>query len=168
MSWVCQYKNGLKTLLTHLGSTAYDFKAPFGSFELAKYCKREKVEILIMPMAWLLAPSSEEDEGVDSNSEEDGKVDTLHEGPHEQTINYWALRLSPFLEENANYQDFYFVNCNRTGTEKTSKFAGSSCALHFSQKHRREGATGPSVALLAAMGRQESVQVFHLPSSSGP
>jgi hypothetical protein len=97
-----------------------------------------------MPMAWLMAA---EDESIQRS------LDSMHEGPNEQTINYWALRLSPFLEDKGSGREFYFANCNRTGTEQRSKFAGSSCALEF---------IGGSVSLLGAMGRQEAIGVFHL------
>ncbi|UZJ56805.1 hypothetical protein CBS101457_006125 [Exobasidium rhododendri] len=139
----------------------YDFKAPFESFELASYCLRENVDILVMPMAWLVASDDVEED----RNELERSVDTMVEGPHEQTINYWALRLSPLLKDNEQNstpnRNFYFVNCNRTGTEQKSKFAGSSCALRFGDVHDRDLSERP-VALLGAMGRQEAVAVFPL------
>ena len=100
-------------------------------------------------------------------------MDDLHEGPSADTINYWATRLSPFLIKesvisngngntatttttNQQKDDFFFITCNRTGTEKKSKFAGSSCALHFKQKGVAD------VELIAAMSRKEGVQVMEL------
>ena len=103
-----------------------------------------------MPMAWLMADLVETGDG--------SPIDDLMEGPDAQTINYWALRLTPLLEA-ANERDFYFISCNRTGTEQQSRFAGSSCALHFGPA---PGHAPRQVELVGAMGRREAVQVFQL------
>jgi hypothetical protein len=107
-----------------------------------------------MPMAWLMSKL---------NEQEESKVDTLDEGPAEETINYWALRLTPFLERQSGEKPFYFINCNRTGTEQKSKFAGSSCALHFGRRQSKDEGTRPPVTLIGALGREEGVTIFHLP-----
>jgi hypothetical protein len=105
--------------------------------------------MLIMPMAWLMS----------SDELQVSAQDTLSEAADANTINYWATRLSPYLDEDDTTADFFFVGCNRTGTEQESKFAGSSCALHFTSK--RDANDSP-VALLGAMSRQEGVRIFNL------
>lgn len=106
-----------------------------------------------MPMAWLMAEP-------DVETGDASPIDDLMEEPDAQTINYWALRLTPLLEA-ANHRDFYFISCNRTGTEQQSRFAGSSCALHFGPASGHNSAAR-QVELVGAMGRREAVQVFQL------
>lgn len=106
-----------------------------------------------MSLAWLMSldPANEvEDDGLEG-------------GPLADTINGWATRLAPYLEKSEvnDKSDFFFVACNRTGTEKAAKFSGSSCALHFSSD-----SSGPSVSLLGAMTRKEGAEVFELPIES--
>lgn len=100
-----------------------------------------------MPMAWLLSDTKQ-----DMN-----KKDDLSGEFSEENINYWATRLFPYLQIESIKQDFYFVCCNRTGTEQGSKFAGSSCALHFKTLQDK---SKPTVSLLGAMSRKEGVQIF--------
>lgn len=104
-----------------------------------------------MPMAWLMSSVPQTDVQED---------DDLSERPDTTTINYWATRLTPYLREKAMTDaSFYFVCCNRTGTEQGSRFAGSSCALRFSSSRQTAAS---QVTLLGTMSRRESVGVFTL------
>lgn len=153
----CEYKNNKELMRPYsllsfpLPFAAYNFQTPFETYELARYCQREKVDILVMSLAWLtsLDPANEVQE------------DNLEGGSLADTINGWATRLSPFLEPSDSKSDFYFVACNRTGTEKAAKFAGSSCAMRFSRTSDE-----PCISLLGAMSRKEGVKIFGLPLKS--
>lgn len=99
-------------------------------------------------MAWL-------SKKLDAN---EAKIDDSLRGEADlNTINYWAMRLSPFLPDFASTEtspkpsSIRFIACNRTGTEASSRFAGSSCALLFAQD-------GPR--LLGTMDRREALQIF--------
>lgn len=136
----------------------HDFTAPFDAYELATFCVREHVRLLVMPMAWLLP------------TEEHHLQPTT---PSLSTINYWASRCRPFLQTHSSDPSSpppspsetrlisdpvprYLIAANRTGSEGTSTFAGSSCVLEFTPGHRP--------VLLGALGTsQEAVLTVDLP-----
>ncbi|SOV04021.1 uncharacterized protein UDID_19519 [Ustilago sp. UG-2017a] len=60
----------------------FQFRTPFDYCELASFCVQRDVDLLVMPMAWLL-PKHQEPR-VDSS-------------PSLSTINYWAMRCLPFF-----------------------------------------------------------------------
>ncbi|SPC62771.1 related to NTA1 - Amidase [Ustilago sp. UG-2017b] len=117
----------------------FQFRTPFDYCELASFCVQRDVDLLVMPMAWLL-PKHQEPR-VDSS-------------PSLSTISYWAMRCLPFFNPqtastqpsssatavgdaavgNANPLSSkmrYLAATNRVGTEAKSTFAGSSCVLQM-------------------------------------
>lgn len=46
----------------------------------------------------------------------------------QNTLAYWAMRLSPLIGSDA-----IFIACNRVGTERGTRFTGSSCVMRLSQ-----------------------------------
>lgn len=143
----------------------FQFRTPFESCELASFCVKRDVDLLIMPMAWLL-PKDEQQKPTSLSSL--------------STINYWALRCLPFLDpQNTLKQPShsaaapadtaigyasspsnkmrYLIATNRVGTEVTSTFAGSSCVLQMKP--------GQRPLLLASLDTvQEACLVVGLPS----
>ncbi|EPQ30989.1 uncharacterized protein PFL1_01178 [Pseudozyma flocculosa PF-1] len=130
----------------------HDFRAPFEAYELASFCRRERVDLIVVPMAWLLPAS-------DSSLFEQQRKDR---GPSTSSIQYWALRCAPLFDPEAGAAQAtadgaeapprplttdnttFLVAANRTGTEGKSTFAGSSCVLRMRHGERPE--------LLAALG----------------
>lgn len=116
----------------------FRFRTDFKSCELASFCVEKDIDMLVMPMAWLLPT----DEQVKSS----GHMEPLSKpGPSLSTINYWALRCLPFFDtqhpatlpaESGSLSSprpkvKYLIANNRTGTEASSMFAGSSCVLEM-------------------------------------
>lgn len=120
----------------------FEFRTPFESCELASFCVDRNVDLLVMPMAWLLPKDEHESMGKKSSL---------------STINYWAMRCMPFFDRQspppipdqhpsasmhtyhgdpASGETRYFVTANRAGTEATSTFAGSSCVLEMKPAQR--------------------------------
>lgn len=100
-----------------------------GPYELADYCIERSVQTLILLCAWL-------DSGV---SPEDTQFDA-------QTVSYWIARLRPLWHSGSD--KYTVIICNRTGTERGSKFAGSSTVLQ-SQANKQ------LPKILTVMGREE-------------
>jgi protein N-terminal amidase len=101
----------------------YDFSEPFEKYELARFCRKNQVDWLLMNLAWLRA---------DADTEED-KGDRLSAAAR-QHCNYLALRLSPYFEgqtDDHKPHPIRLITCNRIGTERTTTFAGYSNALYF-------------------------------------
>lgn len=106
-----------------------DFVAPFDSFEFANFAKTEEADLLICSMNWL-----------DSETEAVGTFDTRDSWSTVQdTLGYWATRLSPLIGSEA-----VFVACNRVGTERGTKFTGSSCVMRMSETPSVLGFLGKS------------------------
>lgn len=123
----------------------YKFVTEFQKCELATFCVENDVDLLVMPMAWLLP-----------KDEQQGEKTSL------STVNYWALRCLPFFEKPTNGDSSnasrtrYFVATNRTGTEGESTFAGSSSVLQMK--------VGERPTLLDGLGtREEACLVVTLP-----
>ncbi|CDU25283.1 related to NTA1-Amidase [Sporisorium scitamineum] len=116
----------------------FQFQTPFESCELASFCSDNSVDLLVMPMAWLL-PKDEHQE----LDEDQGK-----HAPSLSTINYWALRCRPLFDPEhssshssipstiAQSDPTYLVATNRCGNEAPALFAGSSCILQMKQGKR--------------------------------
>ncbi|CAE6533845.1 unnamed protein product [Rhizoctonia solani] len=100
-----------------------------GPYELADYCIEHNVQTLILLCAWLDSDVSPEDTQFDA-----------------QTVSYWIDRLRPLWHSGSN--KYTVVICNRTGTERGSKFAGSSTVL-------RSQANKQLPKILTVMGREE-------------
>ncbi|KAH7337094.1 carbon-nitrogen hydrolase [Rhizoctonia solani] len=100
-----------------------------GPYELADYCIEHNVQTLILLCAWL-------DSGV---SPEDTQFDA-------QTVSYWIARLRPLWYSGSD--KYTVIISNRTGTERGSKFAGSSTVL-------RSQANKHLPKILTVLGREE-------------
>lgn len=128
----------------------FEFKTSFESCELATFCAEHEVDYLILPMAWLL-PKDELIGGT-----------TAVKQPSISTINYWALRCQPFFNATAGLRPGapkYLITANRTGTEGSSTFAGSSCVLQMKQAERP--------VLLDALGtREEGILLVEIPAGA--
>ena len=83
-----------------------EFTAPFEAYELATHWKETKADLMVFSTNW-------------TRSRSDEKAEDL--------INYWALRLSPILEDAQ--KTAYFLAADRIGTEKGTSFMGSSCII---------------------------------------
>ncbi|GAC92521.1 protein N-terminal asparagine amidohydrolase [Pseudozyma hubeiensis SY62] len=116
----------------------FRFRTAFESCELASFCVEKEIDLLIMPMAWLL-PNDEKDKLSEHDSSKPA--------PSLSTINYWAMRCLPFFDPEhpaarssaSSIQQrrvVYLVANNRTGTESDSTFAGSSCVLEMKSRQR--------------------------------
>ncbi|PWY99725.1 carbon-nitrogen hydrolase, partial [Testicularia cyperi] len=135
----------------------FEFETSFEACELASFCVEQDVDLLIVPMAWLL-PS---DETSDAASAVSGPAK-----PSLSTINYWALRCLPFFDptqsnakasgQSSDAKPKYLLTANRTGTEGKSTFAGSSCVLQMKPNERP--------LLLESLGtREEGLLIVDLP-----
>ncbi|KAI8377295.1 carbon-nitrogen hydrolase [Blakeslea trispora] len=80
----------------------YQFKSSFYQFEFANYHLQHQTDLICCSMAWLK-----------------GSTDP---------VQYWATRLLPL---SLKQSPTLFVVCNRTGSERGSTFAGSSCVLEI-------------------------------------
>ncbi|KAJ1024321.1 hypothetical protein NDA18_004491 [Ustilago nuda] len=142
----------------------FQFRTPFDYCELASFCVQCDVDLLVMPMAWLLPKHQEP------------RVDSL---PSLSTINYWAMRCLPFFNpqtastqplisatassdaavgdaNSLNSKMRYLVSTNCMGTEVKSTFAGSSCVLQMK--------VGQRSLLLDSLGtKKEACLVVTLP-----
>lgn len=120
----------------------YKFRSPFESCELATFCRERDVDLLVMPMAWLL-PKDEQQQTGDVQDKLSKPTPSL------STINYWAMRCQPFfvqaqpatasptqLAASPPGKLRYFIAANRTGIEAAATFAGSSCALQMKPGER--------------------------------
>ncbi|KAJ9473935.1 Protein N-terminal amidase [Pseudozyma hubeiensis] len=117
----------------------FRFRTAFEDCELASFCVEREVDLLVMPMAWLL-PKDEQDKL--------SKHDSSKPASSLSTINYWAMRCLPFFDPEhpaarssassplRRSRVVYLVANNRTGTESTSTFAGSSCVLEMKSGQR--------------------------------
>lgn len=85
----------------------YKFEAPFEAFEFANFHKERGTSLLLVSTAWLLG----------------AEYTQLHQ------VNYWATRLKPLL-----HSGLVAAICNRTGTEGTYTFCGTSCVLEFDKE----------------------------------
>ena len=125
----------------------FRFQTPFETCELASFCVQRNVDLLVVPMAWLLP--KDEHEKQQTHQEKSA--------PSLSTINYWAVRCLPFFDlqrpssspsksatastdpvagATTENKTRYLVTTNRTGTEATSTFAGSSCVLQIKPGER--------------------------------
>ncbi|KAG8214338.1 carbon-nitrogen hydrolase [Butyriboletus roseoflavus] len=136
-----------------------------GPYELAGYCRRKGVRVLVLLNSWL----KDDDEGEGGRGR--GDVDESGTGedsePDWPVLNYWAMRLRPLWakdvdatqpttdsDERDGDGDCLVVICNRFGHERGKTFAGSSAMFSM-----RPGSGKPR--LLHVMGeREEGVRVW--------
>ncbi|KAI8984682.1 hypothetical protein BDF20DRAFT_816461 [Mycotypha africana] len=101
----------------------YRFEANFRDFEFANYHLKENTNLILCSMSWLKS---------DSNPD--------------STIKYWATRMLPLYQDSEDGRHTIFVACNRTGSERQSTFAGSSCVLDISNE---------SITILNRLGSED-------------
>jgi len=92
----------------------YRFEAPFEAYEFATFAAKNKANLILGSMNWLMSPK---EEGVTS------------EDAMRRLYQYWALRLTPCLGTACTV-----LVCNRVGTEADTTFAGSSVAIDLLRK----------------------------------
>lgn len=112
-----------------LNSQTGEWSLKDGPFELADYCLSEKTDTLLLCNAWL---------DLDQDEDEDDLDDTDRE-----TVGHWTARLRPLWADDyrksnktpnqGSLHDIVVISCNRTGTEKDVKFAGSSTIFKLRQ-----------------------------------
>lgn len=118
----------------------YTLEGEFDKYELAKYCTRNKVDYLVMPMNWLLP--EEEVENYEIGTSNDAQ-------PCVANIHYWVARCVPLWVPGMSKPEhdghkICFIACNRVGKEGNTIFSGSSAVISFT--------TGDRADLLGAMG----------------
>ncbi|KAH0826210.1 carbon-nitrogen hydrolase [Lanmaoa asiatica] len=136
-----------------------------GPYELAGYCRREGVRVLVLLNAWLgeergvdaggdrIADGGNGPEGDDTDSEEMPEDDGLE--PDWEVLNYWAMRLRPLWAKEVDVDaDMEGTRRSETSAEIGKTFAGSSAMFSM-----RPGSGKPR--LLHFMGkREEGVSVW--------
>lgn len=133
---------------------AYDFHAPFEDYELAKFCQKEKVDTLLMNIAWL---ASDQDENEQGKKTENLSNENQIQNAQSQHLNYLAQRLSPlFISQDGQQplQPIRFIACNRVGTEAGTVFAGTSFGMQFSP--------GSNPSVQGFMGREEGMMIIEM------
>lgn len=113
-----------------------DFVAPWDAYELSKFVREQKADMLIVPMNWLDPPREPGDEVGDTD------------GPEESTLNYWAHRMTPLHDPSPSFEvaevnqvesetEVVFVACNRVGVEEGTTFVGTSSIMTLSSNPSR-------------------------------
>ncbi|KAF9434054.1 Carbon-nitrogen hydrolase [Entomortierella beljakovae] len=143
----------------------YQFKTTFSDFEFGNFHFKNKSDLILCSMAWnkdeegpkkgdpehnqkpiksgtdkldgQQVDDKVDDDDEDWEDEEDeDRVAALHQY---ETIQYWALRMSPFYSQTKSpFRKSIIVIANRTGKEANNLFVGSSCVLRLES-------TGPVV-----------------------
>ena len=127
-----------------------------GPYELAEFCEKEGVRVLVLLNAWLRPEDGGErkqvvggDDGSEEGAEEEEDGDDGLE-PNWRVLNYWAMRLRPLWAQtdvedsegtrqsetreiaHANEQrDVIVVVCNRFGHERGATSVFRSCPFSF-------------------------------------
>ena len=115
----------------------YTLDTSFNKYELTSFCDRNQIDILVMPMNWLLP------------EEDIREVNKDLAQPSVPTINYWVARCVPLwvpglCQPGHEGHNTFLVASNRTGSENGLTFAGSSSVLQFTLSE--------SANLLGALG----------------
>lgn len=101
----------------------YKFLAPFDKYEFANHVINSQVDLVILPMAWLIAQSSGALVEIDNTQE-----------PNLDVLNYWVQRLVPLIDQGHNCgREITIVISNRIGAEGECNFAGTSVVLGLSK-----------------------------------
>ncbi|KAJ8295121.1 Protein N-terminal amidase [Rhodotorula toruloides] len=118
------------------------FDAPFDKFEFGEFAAKEKVDLVVVSMAWLDSEPPLEQagggEGETSKEEKDDWEET------NQVMSYWVLRLNPLLGSGAAV-----ICANRIGREGDTVFTGSSAAIELGDR--------PSVVAHASKRKEEVI-----------
>lgn len=151
----------------------YKFEAPFFDFEFASACFANESSLILVPTAWLSpdSPSIAENLTADQKDEAADKIrkyweenpdNPLGDGnaPSQLTVNYWLLRMFPFLGHPANpyprrNRKTAVVICNRSGIEDQILYGGSSTIFNFDESSTGSTShdiSNPSVNVLGSLG----------------
>lgn len=113
----------------------------FERYELTQYCDKNQIDLLVVPMNWLLPEDEVKAHNTDSTN-----------NPSIATINYWVARCIPLwvpgmAEPDHEGHRTLMIAANRTGTERGTVFAGSSSLLSFT--------AGDQAKLIGAAGHRD-------------
>jgi protein N-terminal amidase len=89
----------------------WEFKALWKEMEFSTFCYDNQVDLILFLTNWL-----------------DSEVNSVGEEAILRTINYWLMRLEPFLERKLK-RNLHFLAANRCGKERETTFVGCSCAI---------------------------------------
>jgi protein N-terminal amidase len=92
----------------------WEFKAPWDKMEFSTFCYENQVDLILFLTNWL-----------------DSEPDVVGEKAILNTINYWLMRLEPFLKRKIK-KNLHFIAANRCGKERETTFVGCSCAVRIS------------------------------------
>ncbi len=95
----------------------YRFEAPWTAYEFTNHALAHSSQLILMTMAWL-------------NSESMSCPVERAEEPNRHTLWYWLARLEPLLEARDG-REVLIAFCNRSGSEGTAHYAGTSAVLGF-------------------------------------
>ncbi len=91
----------------------WEFKSPYNLFEFGNFCLEQEVDLVCLMANWLYNDSDK------------------NENNHVLEVNsYWADRLTPLIKSKSK-KKVYFCVSNRVGTERKTRFTGSSCVLRL-------------------------------------
>lgn len=110
----------------------WEYKAPRTAYEFANYILANEIELILLPMAWLL-PDDQDPSSL---------------AVSESTLMYWIKRLDPIVWDT---KIRIVVFCNRTGEEEGAVYAGTSAVCRVGNGE---------IHLLKVMGREEGVLVL--------
>lgn len=156
----------------------YKFEAPFNEFEFAILCWSQLAQLIIVPTAWLSSDSPSIKDGA--SKEEKMKLANEFElklrtnkadlaEPLQLLVNYWILRLFPFLGHPMNAlprlsTKTTAVLCNRTGIEGEVLYGGSTSILQFDPKIEGDSnidQQNPSVDVVGSLGWASEGVLYH-------
>ena len=134
-----------KSIISNIGIcmdlNPYKFEAPFNKFEFSLSSYIQKARLLICPMNWLnpKSPSLKTELSLPKRIQlaENLELDTNE--PESSTVNYWILRLFPYVNHEHSIIPKWFndnekvttICCNRVGVEDDVVYAGSSSIIQF-------------------------------------
>ena len=93
----------------------YRFEAAWTAYEFCKHVQTRSSDTVLVTMAWLTSESLA------------CPVDRAEE-PHLETLSYWLARVQPVLDVRDG-KERLFAFCNRSGSEGTAHYAGTSAVL---------------------------------------
>lgn len=145
----------------------YKFEAPFDAYEFANKAKENNVNLVVCPMAWLNSQSPSIQESL-SHEEKMAKRQQLEKEfddsspPETSTVNYWALRMFPYLNGAKGFQNdkrVGYICANRCGWEDDILYAGSSSIFTFNGKDTQS--YSDSIEYYGSLGTHEENLLYH-------
>lgn len=95
----------------------YRFEAPWTAYEFANHIVTQSCDLVLMTMAWLTSESTA------------CPVERAEE-PNLNAVWHWSQRLRPLFHVGGG-REVLVVFCNRSGSEGTAHYAGTSAAIGF-------------------------------------